>query len=412
VPDDQSFSDLSDRQDAEISAQPLSSPSINDNSHLSLSDHNEQLTENETSFQAAKSSLTFTNGLALVIGLQIGSGIFSAPSQVSRHVVSAGSAVTVWFLGGLLVWTGAASFIELGLAIPRNGGVQEYLRHCYGDFLGFLFTCIWVAISKPSAMAMIAMVFSDHFCHVIFPATWSYPLLSKLVALLGLAFITFINCLGARTGAVAANGFLVLKLFAVFSIAFTGIGFAITGKSEGPSSSGHGWFGKDPQFDSWTIWVFVGNYVTALFGALFCYGGWETVCCHLSFTNSCSRNAQIGFVAGDMRDPARDLPRVINTAMAIVIIGFVLMDIALYVAVPIEAMRDNSTPAVVSSLYLSNIPFPKAYLPLTNSLGQQGICFQGTRRCWWVPLLIHDFGVCHGCLERQRLRHCKTLCRR
>jgi amino acid transporter len=81
------------------------------------------------------------------------------------------------------------------------------------------------------------------------------------------------------------------------------------------------------------------------------------------FTNSCSRNVQIGFVAGDMRDPARDLPRVINTAMAVVIVGFVSMDAALYVAVPIEAMRDNSAPAVVSSLYLSNTPVPKVYVP-------------------------------------------------
>lgn len=64
-----------------------------------------------------------------------------------------------------------------------------------------------------------------------------------------------------------------------------------------------------------------------------------------------------------MRDPARDLPRVINIAMAVVIIGFVLMDIALYIAVPLEAMRDNSTPAVVSGLYLSNIPVPKGYVP-------------------------------------------------
>ena len=359
APDNQPFSELSDTQDAKFSAHPLSSLSVNDSSHLSLSDHSEQLTEHETSVQVEKASLTFTNGLALVIGLQIGSGIFSAPSQVSKHVASAGSGLTVWFLAGLLVWTGAASFIELGLAIPKNGGVQEYLRHCYGDFLGFLFTWVWVAISKPSATAMIAMVFSDHFCLAIFPETWSHLLLSKLVALLGLAFITCINCLGARTGAVAANGFLVLKLFAVFSIAFTGIGFAVTGKSEGPSSSDHGWFGKDSQFDSWTIWVFVGNYVTALFGALFSYGGWETVCCHPSFTSSCSLNAQIGFVAGDMRDPVRDLPRVINTAMAVVIVGFVLMDVALYVAVPIEAMRSNSTPTVVSSLYLSDIPFSK-----------------------------------------------------
>jgi hypothetical protein len=49
---------------------------------------------------------------------------------------------------------------------------------------------------------------------------------------------------------------------------------------------------------------------------------------------------------------------------------------------------------------------------LANSLKQQGICFQGTRRRWWLPLLIRDFGVCHGCPERQRLRHCETMRRR
>jgi L-type amino acid transporter 6 len=264
-----------DTQDADITPQSHLDVNASVDSHLSLSAHSRDLPENR---------LTFTNGLALVIGLQIGSGIFSAPSQVSKHVVSAGSGVTVWLLAGLLVWTGAASFIELGLAIPRNGGVQEYLRHCYGDFLGFLFTWIWVVISKPSAMAMVSIVFSDHFCRVAFPATWTSLLLSKCMAFVGLWLITFVNCLGVRTGALAANGFLFLKLFAVFSIALVGAAFATTGKSEGPSSSGDGWFGKD----SWMTWVSLGNYVTALFGALFCYGGWETVCyypiCPLQFS--------------------------------------------------------------------------------------------------------------------------------
>jgi L-type amino acid transporter 6 len=285
VTHEQHLPSVIDTHHPDCSAQLLSNLDVDDHSHLSLSGRNEDLPGDEASVQTTKPSLTFTNGLALVIGLQIGSGIFSAPSQVSKHVASAGSGVTVWFLAGLLVWTGAASFIELGLAIPRNGGVQEYLRHCYGDFLGFLFTWTWVTISKPSAMAMIAIVFSDHFCRALLPGKWSSLLLSKLVALLGLAFITLINCLGARTGVLVANGFLVLKLFAVFSIALVGIGFATTGKGEGPSSSGHGWFGKDPRFDSWTTWAFVGNYVMALFGALFCYGGWETVCYALIIYN-------------------------------------------------------------------------------------------------------------------------------
>ena len=59
---------------------------------------------------------------------------------------------------------------------------------------------------------------------------------------------------------------------------------------------------------------------------------------------------QIGFVAGEMKEPTRDLPRVINTAMTIVIIGFVLMNAALYVAIPIQKMRETNTPVTVSYL--------------------------------------------------------------
>lgn len=82
-------------------------------------------------------SLTYLNGLALVAGLQIGSGIFSAISAVRTHVSSSTVAIFEWLLSGVLVWSGAASFIELGTRVPQNGGIQEYLRHCYGDIYGF-----------------------------------------------------------------------------------------------------------------------------------------------------------------------------------------------------------------------------------------------------------------------------------
>ena len=114
-----------------------------------------------------RGSLTFINGLALVLGLQTGSGIFSAPSQVSNHGPSPGPAVLIWLVSGILVWTGTASFIELGLAIPRNEGIQEYLKVCYGDYLGFLFTWVYIAIAKPCAMAMIAMIFAENLSSAI-----------------------------------------------------------------------------------------------------------------------------------------------------------------------------------------------------------------------------------------------------
>ena len=142
---------------------------------------------------------------------------------------SPGVAVLIWLVAGTLAWTGAASFIELGVVIPKNGGVQEYLKVCYGDYLGFLFTWIWIAISKPCGMAMIAMIFAENLSVVAMPVGVLSPWEVKSLAILGLALITFTNCLGTIAGARAANAFLILKLLALFSIAATGIIVGVTG---------------------------------------------------------------------------------------------------------------------------------------------------------------------------------------
>ncbi|KAN0070612.1 Amino acid permease domain containing protein [Elaphomyces granulatus] len=280
--------------------------------------------------------LTFLNGLALVVSLQIGSGIFSAPSQVSQHVSAPGVGIIVWVLGGVLVWTGVASFIELGLTITQNGGAQEYLRYCYGDLMGFLFTWTWVAISKPSSMAVISTVFANHFCHIfVHPRTVISPWLIKLVAIIGIAAITAVNCAGAKTGVKAANVFFVLKLTAVFSVALFGIGASLLGYGEGMRIGGHRWFDGD-YVEPVGLWTQVGNTVTALFGALYCYGGWEA----------------IGFVVGDMENARRDLRRVLNCALVIVIIAFTSMNTALYLILSIIVIRKEYTPVVEFGRYL------------------------------------------------------------
>ena len=223
-------------------------------------------------------SLTFINGLALVLGLQIGSGIFYAPSQVSNHVPSPGVAVLVWLIAGILVWTGAASFIELGLAIPKNGGVQEYLRVCYGEFSGFLFCWTYIAITKPCALAMIAMIFAENIGSAFTADGILSEWESKSIAILGLFFITLVNCSGTIAGARAANAFLVLKLLAIASIIVIGlaVGINVTGSGSRIAVT---WFAEDPDPDrrKMQIGTKTGEYITAVFGALFTYGGWETV---------------------------------------------------------------------------------------------------------------------------------------
>lgn len=250
--------------------------------------------------------LTLLNGLALVISLQIGSGIFTMPSQISQFVPSPGLGLTVWLVAGLLVWTGAASFIELGLRVPSNGGIQDYLRAAYardddaddddgvgtrGDLAGFLFTWTWVLLAKPAANGAIATIAANYLSR---PFTGSgddaalSPLMSRVVALGCIGVVTLINCHGASSGAKAANVFLVLKLSALCSIVVLGLATWVGGGGDGVPASGEegGWFGAPPAERPGEA-LSVGGFVTATFGAVFCYGGWETVCC----TQSCRRKS-------------------------------------------------------------------------------------------------------------------------
>lgn len=244
--------------------------------------------------------LTLLNGLALVISLQIGSGIFTIPSQVSQFVPSPGVGLVVWLVAGLLVWTGAASFIELGLRVPSNGGIQEYLRAAYGnkkchaeeeddsnkddeevgprgELAGFLFTWTWVFLAKPAANGAIATIAANYLSRPFSGDEGLTPLMSRLIALACIAFITFVNCLGASSGARAANVFLMLKLTALCSIIVLGLVTWVGGRGAGvPSSPETGWFGASPKTSDE---LSMGNFVTAIFGAVFCYGGWETVSC-------------------------------------------------------------------------------------------------------------------------------------
>lgn len=286
--------------------------------------------------------LTLLNGLALVIALQIGSGIFTLPTQVSQSVPSPGAGLLVWLLAGLLVWTGAASFIELGCRAPSNGGIQEYVRVAYGskerdyddddeeedgatpgepgenvqapattafpaashdkvgprgELAGFVFTWTWVLLAKPAANGAISTIAANYLARpfLLGPSSSSSsssseggslsPLASRLTALACVGVLTAVNCLGATSGAKAANVFLMLKLSALGGIILVGLFALVTGwRADGVPASETGWFGWSEEDREKPAWQLLGEFVTATFGAVFCYGGWETVRKHPTFT--------------------------------------------------------------------------------------------------------------------------------
>lgn len=231
-------------------------------------------------------SLTFVHGLALVIGLQIGSGIFSAPAAVRSYVSSTGLAMFAWVIGGIIAATGAASFESLGKLVPLNGGIQEYLRFIYGDLFGFLFAWVWIFVSRPLALAMVSLIFSEYLFKAVLPEQTISGLALKTSAIFAVVAITWLNCMGTGIGTGIGNVFLFLKIFGLGSIALVGIPAYIFGL-HAPAASPLG----NPQVhrtmytrgsiesmsETSNIWSAFSSFVEAVLAAAFAYGGWESV---------------------------------------------------------------------------------------------------------------------------------------
>ncbi|KAJ0414545.1 amino acid permease-domain-containing protein [Aspergillus carlsbadensis] len=272
-------------------------------------------------------TLTYLNGLSLVVGLVIGSGIFSSPSQVNANAGSPGGALIAWLVAGLLAWTGAASYAELGGAIPLNGGAQAYLSKIFGELAGFLFTWCAVLVLKPGSAAIISIIFGEYVVRAIVGTEVEQvnPWINKGVAFGGLFVVTCLNCLSTRLAARIGDLFMFFKFVALLGVTIIGIIVAATGLSSKGNASEEwkiGWFeGTTTDISGWAM---------ALYAGLWAFDGWDN-------TN---------YVTGEFKNPNRDLPRVIHTAMPLVIVSYLLANISYFFVLPHSTIEASNTIAV------------------------------------------------------------------
>ncbi|KAF1834405.1 amino acid transporter [Decorospora gaudefroyi] len=309
----------------------------------------------EAALQLPK-QLTTRHAFAVLVTLQIGSGIFASPAQVDSNVPSPGAALLVWALGGLLSWAGAASFAELGAALPLNGGMQEYLRHVYGDTAAFIMAWVYILGVKPSSMAIQSIVIAESIGSV----TPNYSAVRasgqlKLIAALAFVLMVLLNSINTRFTMRLSESFTVFKLSTVGLIVLGGL-LAVTAHLLNPHSSLSGssdwysrnWFQTRPTVSDgrtidWTAmgaWDRYGHYCAAIYGALWAYDGWD--------------NANV--VASEIRDPGRALPKAIKAAMMVVLSSFELVNIAYYILVPWERLSSNNAVAVVAATSILGQP--------------------------------------------------------
>ncbi|KAF2107410.1 amino acid/polyamine transporter I [Lophiotrema nucula] len=304
--------------------------------------------------QPLAKQLSTRHAFAVLVSLQIGSGIFASPAQVDYNVPSPGAALLVWVLGGLLSWAGAASLAELGAALPLNGGTLEYLRYVYGDTMAFLGAWIYIMGVKPSSMAIQSIVIAESVATI----SSARPLNAwalKGIAALAFLFTVAANSINTRWTLRLSEFFTVNKISTVLLIVIGGA-IAVVAHLVDSNSSLSGatdwytrnWFDNRPSVSKghtidWTAigaWERYGHYSAAIYAGLWAYDGWDSA----------------NFVASEIRDPGRSLPKAIKAAMIVVLSCYELVNVAYYILLPWDAISSNNAVAVAAAKSLFGRP--------------------------------------------------------
>jgi amino acid transporter len=253
--------------------------------------------------------------IAVVIGDVVGSGIFRVPSTIASQVGSVGGIAAVWVLGGLITLCGALSLAELAAAIPRAGGVFVFLRETYGPGVAFLFG--WtILLAEPAAAAAIALVFAEYLGRLV-PLTPTGTRLVAALAILAVAAAGYRSVRGAGSIQGIATGAKVAVLLGLVAVAFLlGDGTAgALGGGAGSATTQLRWAGLGP----------------GLVAALWAYTAWH----------------DLSFLAGEVRDPSRTLPRALVAGIGVVVLVYLAVNAAYLYVLPFDTLR--ASPLVASN---------------------------------------------------------------
>lgn len=262
-------------------------------------------------------NIGFFPALALVMGTVIGSGVFFKVSNITEVTGTPGMTLLVWLLGGVITICAGLTVAELAAAFPRNGGLTTYIEYTYGKFSGFLAGWAQSFIYFPAMIAAQAIVFSEQVLNLLhLKDGWIVP-----VAFIAVASIYLINIIGSKTGGLLQSVTLVVKLIPLIVIIIFGL--MNTGDVEVSLAPNTGDTGI--------------NFFTAigagLLATMFAYDGW----------------IHVGNIAGEMKNPKRDLPLAIVLGLGLVTVIYLLINATFLYTMPIEDLKGNLSAATDAS---------------------------------------------------------------
>jgi basic amino acid/polyamine antiporter, APA family len=239
--------------------------------------------------------LGMLDATVMVIGIVIGSGIFVLPNLIVKDLPSALAILSVWIVSGILSFFGALAYAELGAMMPATGGLYVYLREAYGPLCAFVSGWTFMLAVLSGGTAWLTVTFSIYAGQFI-PLT---PLMSKVVSLSLLAILSAVNLIGVREGAWVQRTFTIVKIAGLLVL----IGSAML--TSGSTAKRLDTAAAQQPFS-------LAQFGVAMAACLMAYNGWSYV----------------SFIAGEIRDPRRNLLRSLVVGMTVVTVLYVFANVA------------------------------------------------------------------------------------
>lgn len=277
----------------------------------------------------------FWSATAVIIGSIIGSGVFMKPATMAGQLGSPVWLTLVWVIAGLFSLFGALIYAELGAMMPETGGIYVYFRKMFGDFTAFLYGWTAFSVINTSAIAAISFVCADYanyFLHLPRLDTlteqsvvWHLPFVGDLYPLQNLgvkslaiflvAVLTWLNYRSVRAGGAFQLVSTIIKIAVITALIF---GILFSGKGDVQNF----FHAENPKQGG----VLLSGIMAALTGAFFAFDGWVNVT----------------FVAGEIKQPGKNIPRSLFTGVIACILVYVLVNQAYLYVLPVEQMANSS----------------------------------------------------------------------
>ncbi len=260
---------------------------------------------------ALRKVLGISDGVAILIGIMIGAGIYSTPQIIAGYLGSFQEIILLWLLGGAFVLISALIYAELGSRMPETGGEYNYITRCFGPHAGFLFGWSQLFIIRTSAAAGLALIIVDYLGYFI-----EMDKTVQILAALAVIFLFgLLNYIGIQRASLYQKFSTVIKVGGLLAIVAFGI--VMSGGHENLVSTQ-----AAPEGNLGPV----GGVIAALMLIIFSHTGWE----------------RLGYSAGEMKDPKRVIPRSLIFGIGIVVLLYVLTNWTYHKTLGMEGMRGST----------------------------------------------------------------------